>query len=241
MNYRATAFHEVPISDGVLRYELRWTERRRTVGIFVEPDRRVVVHAPRSAGTERVAQLVSRRLPWIRRQWNRIESLPPPALPSQWVNGETHRYLGRQYRLKIRKRQSESVKLVGGYFQVSVPSPLDRAEIGDLMKSWYRERAEAILANRVQRALKATTWLEVESPTYRIQPLQYRWGSTSSAGRITFNTELVKVPLPCVDYVVAHELVHLRIPNHSPAFWRMLGRVMPDWRRWREKLEREEV
>lgn len=240
MNSASTSFHDVPVPGGSIRYELRWMPRRRTVGITVEPDRRVVVLAPRTANVERVATFVSRRIRWIRRQWERIESLPPPMPPRQWVAGETHRYLGRQYRLKFLKADESTVKLLGGYFVVSLPvhSP---SRVRELLEAWYRERAEALLPIRVEQALKTTKWLEVGMPEIRVGLLHYRWGSTSPSGRVLFNVDLVKVPLPCVDYVVAHELVHLRIPNHSPAFWRMLGRVMPDWKRWRERLERVEI
>jgi hypothetical protein len=109
------------------------------------------------------------------------------------------------------------------------------------MEDWYRSHAKPLLAERVSRALAATTWLDIERPPIAIRALKQRWGSTTKAGRITFNLELVKLPLPCIDYVVAHELVHVRIPNHSPAFWRMLARVMPDWKRWRDRLQRVEV
>ena len=130
---------------------------------------------------------------------------------------------------------------MGGYFVVSLADPRNTRQVRSLMEAWYRERAEALLPARVERAIGSTTWLEVDSPNIRTGVLRARWGSTSRAGRITFNVDLVKAPLPCVDYVVAHELVHLLIPNHSPAFWRMLGRVMPDWRRWRERLGRVEI
>jgi predicted metal-dependent hydrolase len=80
-----------------------------------------------------------------------------------------------------------------------------------------------------------------ELPPIAIKALTHRWGSTTRAGRITFNVDVVKLPPACLDYVIAHELVHLRIPNHSPAYWRMLGRVMPDWEMWRERLGRVEV
>ena len=241
MRYDSSETHEISLPDGPLRYELRWTARRRTVGIAIEPDRRVIVMAPRSAVRERVAALVTRRIRWIRRQWERIDALPSPATPRQWVNGETHRYLGRQYRLNLRKSESPGVKLQGGFFMVSVSDPGNTRDIRSLMGSWYRERGEALLPARVERAMASTTWLEVQPPAIRVGALRTRWGSTSRAGRITFNVDLVKAPLPCVDYVVAHELVHLRIPNHSPAFWRMLSRVMPDWRKWRKTLARVEL
>lgn len=233
--------HELQFPEGAVRYELRRTARRRTVGIAVEPDRRVVVTAPRSATRERVAALVTRRVRWIRRQWNRIAALPPASLPRQWVAGETHRYLGRQYRLMLQKGTPEGVKLQGAYFVTSLSDPHDANRVRQLLEGWYRKRAEALLPTRIERALASTTWLDVDPPSIRVGVLHARWGSTSRAGRITFNVELIKAPLACVDYVVSHELVHLRIPNHSPAFWRTLGRVMPDWKRWRERLERVEI
>lgn len=228
--------------EDTLAYTLRRTARRRTVGIYVEPDRRVTVLAPTNADVDNVERILRRRLPWIRRQRRELEALPPPSPPRQWVAGETHRYLGRQYRLKVVAGTERSVKLVGGHFVVTIPEPKDRAAVRRLMEAWYRARARQQVTERAARLLKATTWLELaELPPIAIKALTHRWGSTTKAGRITFNVDVVKLPAACLDYVIAHELVHLRIPNHSPAYWRMLGRVMPDWERWREKLQRVEV
>jgi predicted metal-dependent hydrolase len=168
--------------------------------------------------------------------------LPPPPPPRLWVNGETHRYLGRQYRLKLVQAADKSVSLSGPHLRVTLPDITDRAAVQALMQGWFRQRARAIIAERARRIMKATSWLEVaELPPITIKALTHRWGSTTKAGHITFNVDVVKLPLPCLDYVIAHELVHLRIPNHSPAYWRMLGRVMPDWARWRERLSRTET
>jgi len=227
--------------EEVLPYTLRRTGRRRTVGIFVEPDGRVSVLAPSGADALRVEAILRRRLKWIRRQQRTVEALPPPPTPREWVAGETHRYLGRQYRLKLVPGANSSVRLIGGYFVVTLPEPRDRMAVQRLMEQWYRSHADTLLTERVRRALAATSWLEIAPPPITIRPLKQRWGSTTKAGRITFNVELVKLPLPCIDYVVAHELVHVKIPNHSPAFWRMLSRVMPDWQRWRKRLQRAEI
>lgn len=239
---QATEIRTLATDGETLDYTLRRTGRRRTVGIFVEPDRRLTVLAPAGADLPSVERLLRRRLRWIRRQRRELEALPPPMPPRQWVNGETHRYLGRQYRLKLAAGPTRSVKLSGGYFRVTLQDPKGRAEVRTLMESWYRERARHAVAERAWRLTKSTTWLEVtELPPITIKALTHRWGSTTKAGRITFNVDVVKLPPGCLDYVIAHELVHLRIPNHSPAYWRMLGRVMPDWERWRERLARTEI
>lgn len=219
-----------------LAYSLRRTGRRRTVGIIVEPNGQVAVLAPASATVKRIEQILRRHLTWIRRQRREVEALPPPPVPREWVNGETHRYLGRQYRLKIVGGDETSVKLLGRYFVATTPLLVDRDKVQATMEAWYRQHAKALLAVRIGTLLERTTWLDVEFPRMQVRVLRDRWGSTSPSGRVTFNLDLVKLPLSCVDYVVAHELVHLMIPNHSPAYWRMLERVMPDWRRWRQRL-----
>lgn len=219
-----------------LAYSVRRTGRRRTVGIIVEPNGQVAVLAPVSATVKRIEQILRRHLTWIRRQRREVEALPPPPLPREWVNGETHRYLGRQYRLKIVHGAAPSVKLLGRYFVVSTSEPSNPDNVRVLMEGWYREHAKVLLATRLATLLAGTTWLEMAPPPAQIRRLRDRWGSTSPSGRITFNLDLVKLPISCIDYVVTHELVHLLIPNHSPVYWRMLERVMPDWRRWRERL-----
>ncbi len=227
--------------ENTLRYTLRRTSRQRSIGIIVEPDSRVVVLAPSATDLQRIEQIVRRRLPWIRRQRRSFEALPPPPLPRQWVAGETHRYLGRQYRLRLLTGKKRSVRLSGGYFVVTAPTPTNRTVVRRLMEAWYRTHAKALLADRVRRVLASTTWLDCQIPPITIRALRQRWGSTTVTGRICFNLDLIKLPLPCIDYVVAHELVHLAIPSHRPAYWRMLARVMPDWKQWRDRLARAET
>lgn len=222
-------------------YSLRRTSRRRTVGICVEPDGSLSVLAPESAPTERIEQILRKRWKWIRRQQREVEALPPPALPREWVNGETHRYLGRQYRLRLVRSEVESVKLVGAFFVVSLPDQTDRPRVQRLMEAWYLDHTKALLADRTKRAMAATTWLTAAPRSLHVRPLRTRWGSTTVSGRISFNVDLGKLPLTCIDYVVAHELVHLMVPNHSPAFWRTLERVMPDWKARQRRLAMAEL
>jgi predicted metal-dependent hydrolase len=242
MTYEVIESRTLAVGGKTLDYSLRRTARRRTIGIFVEPDKRVTVLVPANANIDGVEQILSRRISWIRRQKREIDALPPPMPPRQWVNGETHRYLGRQYRLKLVKGPERSVKLYGAFFWVTLPDPKNREVVRELMVDWYRIHAKAIIEERTRILIKSTSWLEIsELPPITIRLLSHRWGSTTKTGRISFNVDVVKLPPGCLDYVIAHELVHIRIPNHSPSYWRMLGRVMPDWKKWRNHLSSTEI
>lgn len=238
----ATEARAIEIDGQHLEYLLRRSSRRRTLEISVEPDQRVVVTAPESATDERIATAVRRKARWIRRQQLAFEDLPQPPPPRQWVSGETHRYLGRQYRLKVVSGTQVSVRLSGAFFLVTVSQPADKCAVQRAMEGWYRDHAKALLADRTEKAVNATTWLDLTAlPPVIVRTMKQRWGSTTPSGRLYFNLDLVKLPLGCIDYVVMHELVHLKIPHHGTAFWRLLGRCMPDWERWRERLIRQEV
>ncbi len=225
-----------------LEFSLRRSERRRTLEISVAPDRQVTVTAPASASAERIALAVRRRAGWVLRQQRAYEDLPPPPAPRQWVAGETHRYLGRQYRLKLIHGVRPSVRLCGAFFEVSVSQPDDRQLVQSAMELWYRQHAKSLLTSRVSSALGSTTWLKIsQPPQVTVRAMRLRWGSTTQRGRVYFSADLVKEPLGCVDYIVMHELVHLRIPNHGPAFWLLLSRCMPDWERWKDRLATQEI
>lgn len=225
-----------------IEYQLRRSARRRTLEISVAPDRRVTVTAPATASSERIALAVRRRAGWIRRQQRAYEDLPLPPTPRKWVAGETHRYLGRQYRLRIVLGARPSVSLSGAFFVISVPRPSDRQLVRHTLERWYREHAANLLTNRVSKALALTTWLDLPvPPKVVVRAMRLRWGSATQNGRVYFNTDLVKLPLGCIDYVVMHELTHLKISHHGSAFWKLLARCMPDWERWREKLSKQEV
>lgn len=215
---------------------------RRTMSISVDPDQRVVVTAPAAAPEEKVAAVVRRRAQWIRRQQLAFEEMPPPPQPRIWVAGETHRYLGRQYRLKIVSGAQPAVRLVGPFFVVTAVVPTDSEAIRAQMDRWYREHARTILTEGVARAIRGARWLNMATPpAVTVRKMWKRWGSATPSGRVYFNVDLIKAPLGCVEYVIVHELVHLKHPNHGPGFWRLLGRCLPDWRRWKDRLEHQEI
>lgn len=222
-------------------YELR-RSARRTLGITVEPTGRLVVTAPADLVVERIETVLHRRREWIRRRSREAALRPPPPPPREWVGGETHRYLGRQYRLRVRRGAGVGVKLAGAFFTVTVRDPRDRSQVQLLMERWLLEHARETFVRRMEvLAARASQLRLTESPPIVVRKLRTRWGSCSAAGRILLNVEAVRLPLPCIDYILLHELCHLREPNHGTKFWRLLDACMPEWERWRERLARVEI
>jgi predicted metal-dependent hydrolase len=225
-----------------LDYVLRRTGRQKTVAITVEPSGAVTVAAPKNAAVERIERMLVRRRSWIRKRVQRVLSLPPASPPREWVNGETHRYLGRQYRLKVKQGRLAGVRLAGRYFQVDVADPSDKASVRGQMERWYLDHARDVFTRRLDLLVGSTPRLRLHKPPpLLVRRLRKRWGSCSPQGRILMNVDAVKLPAGCIDYLIVHELCHLRVPHHGPEFWRYLASCMPDWERWRRRLEQAEI
>jgi predicted metal-dependent hydrolase len=225
-----------------LEYMLRRTGRRKTVAITVEPTGEVTVKAPATLRIDQVERILARRQGWIRRRVRDARSLPPPPAPREWVNGETHRYLGRQYRLRVEQGRPANVRLAGRYFRVTVADPADRDSVRRRMERWYLDHARTVFTRRLGELVRTTPRLRLsEPPPLLVRRLRRRWGSCSPEGRILINVDAVRLPVGCIDYLLVHELCHLRVPHHGPEFWRLLSLCMPDWERWRKRLDEVEI
>lgn len=211
---------------------------RNRLSISVHPDGSVIALAPAGRTFEEVLTHLNRRRSWIAKQRRHFEKYQPLPIEKRYVPGETHLYLGRQYRLRVHQSDDMSVRLAGRFFEVHVPTPKQPQPIAAAMREWYQSHAESLFHERIRRCLQIATPLRIDlNVKLRVKPMERRWGSCSKSGTITLNTDLVKTPLHCIDYVIIHELCHLRIHDHSPAFFRMLGRCMPDWQRRKDRLE----
>lgn len=219
-------------------YELNRSSRK-TLGITVTAGGELRVTAPRDAGIDHVEQILRRRASWIRRQIRETAALPPELPAKEWVSGETHIYLGRQYRLRVRESFEPGVRLVGKYFLVGVEDRHDLERVQTLMEQWYLAHAKSTFIRRMQQLIDTTPRLRLkELPPLIVRRIRTRWGSCSDAGRILMNVDAVKLPPGCLDYVLMHELCHLKFPDHARGFWRHLDRCMPGWERWRRRLDR---
>lgn len=134
------------------------------------------------------------------------------------------------------------MRLVGAFFLVTVPDPRDTPRVRRLMERWFLEHARETFGRRLDALVRNASRLRLaEAPPLLVRKLRTRWGSCSPQGRILMNVEAVRLPLPCIDYLLLHELCHLRVPNHGARFWRLLDACMPDWERWRGRLATAEL
>lgn len=214
---------------------------RKTLSITVHPDLRVEVVAPLEATEEAVLARVRKRARWIQRQRRQFLSWMPKPVPRSYLPGETHRYLGRQYRLKVCPSAHPTVKLRGGFIEVYRPGPEDSGAVKKQLNRWLREQAEARFKKELAKALGRMTRHALPVPKLRLLRMPKRWGSCTAKGEILLNPELIKTAGVCIEYVVVHELCHLKHPNHGPAFFRMLDAVLPDWRARKQRLEQSEI
>ena len=211
---------------------------RSKLTIHVYPEMRVEVLAPKAKSLDLILARVQRRARWIVKQWRYFEQFQPTQPERRFVSGETHVYLGRQYRLKVVKGAPSEVKLVGRFFVVRLPDPEGSSAVSRMLHQWYLQHAKALFVNRALHWISESRSLAMPCvPPINVRKMTHRWGSCTKRGTITLNIELVKVPLVFIDYVVVHELCHLKIHNHSPDFYRLLTRSMPDWRQRKRRLE----
>jgi len=217
--------------DG-LRFEVRWSRRRRTIGLTVARDGGLRALAPAGTSTRRLEQVVRDKLPWVRRKLAELEAMGPPAAAPVLVDGERLPYLGRSHTLRLVDGPAAPFALRRGRFE------LDRALDGDARPAvvrWYTARGQAHFEARVAHfaPLVGATPAAVVVRDLGTR----RWGVCDGRRRvITFHWELVLQTPDAVDYVVVHELAHLHEPNHQAAFWRHVEAVLPDWKARRALL-----
>jgi len=234
--YTSDQLNEFNYGRSTIVYQLVRVDRKN-LAITVNPDKSVVVKAPLISNLDEIQGRLQKRGHWIVKQLNYFDKFHPLQPERQYVSGETHYYLGRQYRLRIHKGKEKPVKLLGKFFIAQTQDPDNRERVKQLMLQWYTDHAQALLDRRILLYLEQILGKGFETQEIQYRLLKRRWGSYSPKGTITFNIELVKTPIDCIDYVIIHELCHLIHPNHDKGFYRLIGSIIPDWRNRKERLE----
>ena len=230
----------VQFGDAAIEYDVQRSGRRKKTVQITMAGGRVVVAAPSDTPHSKLEAIVRKRAPWILRQ------APDAVLQvprKRFVSGETLPYLGRNVRLVVEPADvpSPEVRFDHWSFRIAVPIGLDESkrydEVRKVVVQWYRQRASHRLPRTVELWRKRIGWSE--TPGVLVRDQRQRWGSCAPDGTLRFNWRVVMVHPELAEYVVVHELAHLKISSHSAEYWTLISSLLPDAQQRRRRLREE--
>lgn len=227
--------HSINYGSKSIKFHLDFSDRK-TLGIKVHPDNSVHVVAPFDSKMDKIEAKVKQKARWIIKQQNEFLSYLPKLAERKFINGETHLYLGRQYLLEINPYKKNEVKISRNKLIVN---HIVKSKPESVLEKWYIEKAELHFKKLIHEVLPLFNKYQVSTPTIQIKKMKKRWGSCSANGNIILNLELIKASKGSIEYVIIHELCHLIHHNHTKAFYELLDSIMPDWKKWKNKLEQQ--
>lgn len=217
---------------GGLAFEVRRSDRRKTLGLTVGRAGELVAYAPREISTGELSQWITKKLLWVHGKLALKEAASPKVSSPEYVSGESFCYLGRRFRLKRVKRQEAPLLFDGTRFLLKS----DCETPAEQFQRWYILAGKEWLQRRVERL---SQFSGSQPSGVDVRDLGFRWGSCGRKGILFFNWKILQLPVRLVDYVVLHELIHLRERHHGPAFWKALGIALPDWQSRKNELAKE--
>lgn len=195
---------------------------------------------PESLDLKRMEEILHKKAPWILMKQAELKEIHRPARPKEFVSGEKLPYLGRNYRLKVHRNtrlKTPHFIFKQGRFIAEIPDSYtidqQREELRKSFMTWAKDHARPKIEQRIQQFAPL---LDVQPVGLTLKDQEARWGSCTKSGRILINWKIILSPLPIVDYIVVHELAHLRVPDHSREFWETVRSVLPDFEKRKEWL-----
>jgi predicted metal-dependent hydrolase len=209
------------------------TARIKSARLQVE-EGAVSIAVPMALSDTRIKQILVDKNRWIKEKLY-LHSQAMPISDKEFVSGEAFPYLGRNYRLKVVNGPFQPAKLIQGRLVVTLPKDAGTAGmVRNALVRWYRAQAEQRFTEKVARYGRI---VGVTPTAVGVKTFKSRWGSCNVRGEILFHWKVIMAPHRIVDYVVVHELCHLKHHDHSPAFWKSVARVVPDYLECKEWLK----
>lgn len=232
----------------VIKYgnrDIEYTLQRKDVkniNLNVRPDMEVVVSANNHVPQDYIDRYVKDKAAWIVKHLDNFKGTSSEEVPRDYVSGETVKYLGKQYRLRVIAGAPEGVSCNEGFIYLTTQDKHNYQRKKKLLSQWLRQQAEEVFNRSLDTVYPKLRKYGVKRPGIMIRVMKARWGSCLRDRRmLQLNFELIKAPVHCIDYVVLHELLHFIWPRHDNAFYSYLTAMMPDWRERKAILDEEVV
>lgn len=211
--------------------------RRRTIGISISPDKGVIIRAPLRTSVSTIEEVVSSRTGWLRKHQERFSKIKESSVPLSYSDGSRHQFLGQEYVLVKTQAERNFIRIDSNYLVVDLKSDENDEWVKKQLYKWYKNEAEARFNMSLNEILLRYNLYNFRPTSVVIRTMKRRWGSCSIRGKITLNTELIKMDQKCIEYVIIHELCHLRHHNHGKEFYSLLSELFPDWKIYRQRLK----
>ncbi|NKI59619.1 M48 family metallopeptidase [Labrenzia sp. PO1] len=224
-----------------LVFSVKRSTRRKTVGITVERDKRLIAHLPHEATLDEAEKLIATKLLWVHQKLAEQGGNARDEVfrPAEFVDGEGFHFLGKHYRLKlvdIPKHATDipSVRFEGDRLLLRREQSVAGAK---RIAEYYTRAAHPYLNDAVQKWKRI---VGVEPGRFvQVMDLGFRWGSCSTDGTLNFHWRIMQLPPQMIDYIVVHELAHIKVPDHSATFWKLVGLAIPDFEARRKWLQQK--
>ena len=225
------------INNQGIEYKIIYS-RRRSIGISVGPDSGVTVHAPVRTSIKTIENLVASKSDWIKKHLENYKASVRINNNEVIADGATSLLQGKEHRIKIIESNKYFIKLNGDTIEIGLRN-IDEKEIaGPMLEKWYRVIAEGIFRRKFDEILFKYKDYNFKPSEFTIRALKRRWGSCTSKGKITISSELLKLDEVYLEYVILHELCHLKHHNHGKEFYKLLSEVFPNWKLTRSELKK---
>lgn len=234
--------HSIQYGKRTIEFEV---ERKniKNINLNVRPDMKVVVSANPKVPEAYLIDFVRGKAAWIVKNIGYFQDVQPEQMTGkEYVSGESFKYLGKQYRLRVIEEEEEAVRYFQGFIELRVKDRKSKARKETLLNDWFRSKASLNFRDSLNRVYPLVQKYGVKMPEIQIRTMKARWGSCiRDKNIILLNSELIKAPKFCIDYVLLHELLHFRHRNHDTEFYNLLTTLMPDWKQRKEILDEEVV
>lgn len=235
--------YQLSYGNEIIKYEVLRKDVKN-INLMVKPDMSVIVSVSDEVPIDFIKDFVNNKAHWIIKQQSYFKKVQTENLISkEYVSGETFKYLGKQYRLKvIQSYDYEGVKLYQGYFYLYIKDKNNVNKKQRLLEKWFKTKAQEIFDESLNNIYPLVEKYEVIKPSINIRKMKSRWGSClTKKSLILLNLDLIIAPKYCIDYVVLHELIHFIHKGHNKEFYNLLTVLMPDWNKRKAILDEEVI
>ncbi|MFD0957987.1 M48 family metallopeptidase [Paenibacillus chungangensis] len=231
---------EFQYGNTTIEYTLEHNSEAKNILITVDWIDGVKIVSPPAIDSSSLQDVLHKKAPWIMSKWYEFEEITMPAKPKEYVSGEKFLYIGRSYRLKVEKENADitpTLMFQQGRFKVSISSKLSNDELPAIFRplfmNWYMQHGQVKLNERLQLYVPK---MGVSPSKLQLKDQKMRWGSCAADKSIYINWRIMMAPMKVIDYVLVHEMGHLKYPNHSADFWQFVRSILPDYDERKEWL-----